>query len=384
MRSRPGYPRFMPRTKSAILLHGGARGCARVSEGGGGRLPQQARLLRPRPSPPPLTCSSPALHRGCCKWGPCSSPLGGGKGGGGASGRRVRVGLRPAGPSAPRAQPPLLARSHPPRPRCRRWRRWCPPAWLLLVCAAAAAGARGSGGSRSAAAASQANPTLPPSQRARAETAGRPIPRCFEPHDATAGGVWASAIARSAARDSAHLQPLRPAQRRAEPRCSPPARFGALVTPLPNGRRQGRGCSGAPTAARVHPRDEVAPRAPVSQSTRTAHAPPCAGGQVLLAVVLRAAERPGGLLGESAAGWPPSPARFLCPQPTPAWCLAPRACSSSSSTQPARTMPWPLLVWLLAFVLQSGLLGICMYQLLTLSDLGERGGGVRQRRRRDR
>ena len=38
-------------------------------------------------------------------------------------------------------------------------------------------------------------------------------------------------------------------------------------------------------------------------------------------------------------------------------------------------MPWPLLVWLLAFVLQSGLLGICMYQLLTLSDLGERGGG---------
>ena len=41
----------MPRTKSAILLHGGARGCARVSEGGGGAFPSRqgyCALARPR------------------------------------------------------------------------------------------------------------------------------------------------------------------------------------------------------------------------------------------------------------------------------------------------------------------------------------------------
>ncbi len=32
-------------------------------------------------------------------------------------------------------------------------------------------------------------------------------------------------------------------------------------------------------------------------------------------------------------------------------------------------MPWQLLVWLVAFVLQSGLLGTCMYKLIQLSDL---------------
>ncbi|EFN57271.1 hypothetical protein CHLNCDRAFT_21686 [Chlorella variabilis] len=32
-------------------------------------------------------------------------------------------------------------------------------------------------------------------------------------------------------------------------------------------------------------------------------------------------------------------------------------------------MPWELLTWLLAFILQSALLGCCMYQLIQLSDL---------------
>lgn len=32
-------------------------------------------------------------------------------------------------------------------------------------------------------------------------------------------------------------------------------------------------------------------------------------------------------------------------------------------------MPWQLLVWLLAFILQSGALGTCIYQLVQLTDL---------------